>query len=531
LSIVDGSAAGITLMTTQLSSLPDMHLDARGPDDVAIGLGAFRCKEDASTHQNSATDVTGVVIHKHNQQLRLGPAEVANEGVCIDGASGHVSLGGGGSNHSARLTLHGPAWSASGPHINHTTSEDGGDRPALQTWVSGHAESAITFGAFRDGGNDAEVAWTPSVPTQGSTAYQLLRRSDLFHLRTAVTPTPAAWGSSIADGQWGSALTVDAARGRVGIWSDGAPEAELDVGVAASNAVIRSSNVALYGGVLTLGGGPRTPGFQVIAASPDDVSIGLGAVRSNSNQGWVCQGSVGVGMVVRKTADSLRIMTLSSSSSSSSSSNHTALTIDGMGRVTVGEGAGEGALQLPEDAALHVAADGPVVFSGGSLRIRRAGAGNATGIVGSAPTAGSYAYVPQRLGVGTRQPRAPLHVVGGGAIVEGVVQASSYEQLSDARLKRVLRDVSAAEALDKVRQLRALEYEWKDVRDMPEKLGFLAQEVRDVLPEAVSSDSEGMLRIDVCQLVAALVGAVQQLSAEVEGLKRRPCSGFSESEI
>jgi polyhydroxyalkanoate synthesis regulator phasin len=87
---------------------------------------------------------------------------------------------------------------------------------------------------------------------------------------------------------------------------------------------------------------------------------------------------------------------------------------------------------------------------------------------------------------------------------------------SDRRLKT---DVESLEGgLDAVLDLRPVSYTWRE-NGSETKLGLIAQEVRDVLPEIVSSpDDDGYLGVDYTELVAVLVDAIQDQQAETEAL-------------
>ncbi len=50
--------------------------------------------------------------------------------------------------------------------------------------------------------------------------------------------------------------------------------------------------------------------------------------------------------------------------------------------------------------------------------------------------------------------------------------------------------------------------------------GFSAQDVQDVLPEAVSEDSRGYLTLSDRPIIAALVNAVKELKEQNEQLKK-----------
>ncbi|SKA85765.1 Chaperone of endosialidase [Prosthecobacter debontii] len=117
--------------------------------------------------------------------------------------------------------------------------------------------------------------------------------------------------------------------------------------------------------------------------------------------------------------------------------------------------------------------------------------------------------------------------LGGGATNVTVdANGNLIRDPSDANLKENVEAVSSAEALEKVLTLRGVTFDWRDQEKYgPQReLGFIAQEVQAVIPEAVS-DGGDYLSLSVKPIVAALVEAlkavwavVEDLVAKVEGL-------------
>tara|TARA_Y100000385_G_scaffold228125_1_gene239241 strand:+ start:240 stop:2855 length:2616 start_codon:yes stop_codon:yes gene_type:complete len=136
-----------------------------------------------------------------------------------------------------------------------------------------------------------------------------------------------------------------------------------------------------------------------------------------------------------------------------------------------------------------------------------------------------------RVGIGTTDPKGALHIVGGpvgtfnpatdladgssktwgsyyfgslgttgnwyhtgaygaatGLVVEYNVMAGVYHIFSDKRIKTEIEDVPDNLALSQVNNLECKYYNYKDVRQKRQNkvIGFIAQEVKDVIPNAVS---------------------------------------------
>lgn len=89
---------------------------------------------------------------------------------------------------------------------------------------------------------------------------------------------------------------------------------------------------------------------------------------------------------------------------------------------------------------------------------------------------------------------------------------------SDGRLKK---DVTAlGYGLDHVMQLRPVSYRWTSSEDTSVHLGLIAQEVRDVVPEAVvGNEAEENLGLNYSELIPVLIGAIQDQQRQIEELQ------------
>jgi hypothetical protein len=92
---------------------------------------------------------------------------------------------------------------------------------------------------------------------------------------------------------------------------------------------------------------------------------------------------------------------------------------------------------------------------------------------------------------------------------------------SDRRFKHNI--VTVENALDKVTQLRGVTYE----KDGRESLGVIAQEVEEVIPQVVHTDTEGMKSVAYGNIVGVLIEAIKeqqtlitQLQEEVKNMKK-----------
>jgi hypothetical protein len=58
------------------------------------------------------------------------------------------------------------------------------------------------------------------------------------------------------------------------------------------------------------------------------------------------------------------------------------------------------------------------------------------------------------------------------------------------------------------------------IEDDLEQIGFIAQDVEEVLPELVSTSEKGMKGLSYGQLTAVLVKAIQEQQKQIEELKQ-----------
>jgi hypothetical protein len=105
----------------------------------------------------------------------------------------------------------------------------------------------------------------------------------------------------------------------------------------------------------------------------------------------------------------------------------------------------------------------------------------------------------------------------------GTSNAVLYNTTSDYRLKEEVKPMSGA--LEKVSRLKPVTWKWKDIADTGE--GFIAHEVQEVVPSAVSGEKDAVdangkpayQGMDASYLVATLTAAIQELNAKVTALE------------
>ena len=108
--------------------------------------------------------------------------------------------------------------------------------------------------------------------------------------------------------------------------------------------------------------------------------------------------------------------------------------------------------------------------------------------------------------------------INGNLNVNGNIQYSGdLIHLSDRRFKQNITDISSDEALNSISRLKGRSFEWKV--NSESDIGFIAQELGEVFPEAVHEDSEGFLRISPLKLLPYLVESIKALKARIEVLE------------
>ena len=122
------------------------------------------------------------------------------------------------------------------------------------------------------------------------------------------------------------------------------------------------------------------------------------------------------------------------------------------------------------------------------------------------------------VGIGTTTPTVRLHVAGD-------IIANSVAGSSDRRFKTNIRPVE--NALAKVKALQGVYFNWNQ-KDFPEKdfgtqneLGFIAQEVEQIVPEIVVKEQskEEYRSVKYDKLVALLVEAMKEQQKQIEQLQ------------
>jgi hypothetical protein len=198
---------------------------------------------------------------------------------------------------------------------------------------------------------------------------------------------------------------------------------------------------------------------------------------------------------------------------------------------TTGQTAGAGSLVNITSGAGGDAPSGSTNGNGGSITLQGGAAGAGLG------TAGVTGYVLLQnsggnVGIGLSGPANKLEVSdttttnvakfdGSGSTQCTVVTGTGWSCSSDERLKTNINAISPSDALGKIGQLRGVTYNWLSNPGGSMQDGFIAQAVQQILPELVTTDSNGYLSLNKDGLLPYLVGAIQQQQTQIEALQQQ----------
>jgi len=93
------------------------------------------------------------------------------------------------------------------------------------------------------------------------------------------------------------------------------------------------------------------------------------------------------------------------------------------------------------------------------------------------------------------------------------IKAGSFITYSDATLKENIEVIS--NPIDKIMSMRGVTYNFKSNSDNPE-VGFLAQEMKQSVPEVVYGNGDGNLGIDYAKLTSVLVEAIKTQQTQIQ---------------
>lgn len=91
---------------------------------------------------------------------------------------------------------------------------------------------------------------------------------------------------------------------------------------------------------------------------------------------------------------------------------------------------------------------------------------------------------------------------------------------SDARLKTNITNLNYG--LSAIMKMRSVQYNWKEGADQDTKIGFLAQDLRKIIPEVVvGNEAKENLAVNYIELIPVLVNAIKEQQQQIEELKKK----------
>lgn len=102
--------------------------------------------------------------------------------------------------------------------------------------------------------------------------------------------------------------------------------------------------------------------------------------------------------------------------------------------------------------------------------------------------------------------------ISGSIDVTGTITATSFNSTSDERLKTDILPID--NALARAMAIRGVYFAWKSTG--AKSAGVLAQQVKEVLPEAVRESADGVLHVDPMALIGLLFAAFGELTHNQE---------------
>lgn len=129
----------------------------------------------------------------------------------------------------------------------------------------------------------------------------------------------------------------------------------------------------------------------------------------------------------------------------------------------------------------------------------------------NASTGYNYYLNGQMLGIGTNFPEYELHV-------NGTVQCTVMEMVSDERQKSQIRVLEPDKCLEIIKMVNVYKYVLNKTQE--EKIGFIAQDVEKAAPQVVCS-SKDTKTLDLHQMVAICFAGVKELSERLDSLSKK----------
>ena len=244
---------------------------------------------------------------------------------------------------------------------------------------------------------------------------------------------------------------------------------------------------------------------------------------SGSEKMRITSGGVGIGITnpTRQLSVLDRINIKASSTSGSANLLFGDSDDDGIGQIKYDNSDNSMRFQVNNTQRMRITSGGYVIIGDSSTAI-----GGQLTVDNSANTNDTLLRLEDAGGTGTHTQIEFRNTNGTVGTITTVGTTTAYNTSSDYRLKENI--VEMAGALDRVSQLKPSRFNF--ITDADKTVdGFLAHEVQEIVPEAITGQKDAVDKdgnpdyqgIDQSKLVPLLVGAIQELKAEIEILKNK----------
>lgn len=136
---------------------------------------------------------------------------------------------------------------------------------------------------------------------------------------------------------------------------------------------------------------------------------------------------------------------------------------------------------------------------------------------------GDLYYNTSRVGIGTSEPVFDLHVqgtLGTSALTTSSLVTDAYWQTSDARLKYDIIEIDDNYCLTRVNEIKVSNFKFSRDTIHRQRIGFIAQQVEDIEPLAISTGCNDSLSdckfLDTVALLGMSYGAIHKLTDEAK---------------
>ena len=251
----------------------------------------------------------------------------------------------------------------------------------------------------------------------------------------------------------------------------------------------------------------------VLSLQPNGGNVGIGTTSPNNTA------SNRTVLDINGTTQSLLNFSTGGASKGYIYNDGTNIQIYSSGALSHSTGSGE-RMRITSDGNIGINTNSPTSL----LEIVGINGSNATSSLVVKNSAGQpllYVRNDGNVGIGTNGPAYKLEVNGDINAI-GSVRSSGSIISSDMRLKNITESILSED------NINIIKYEWKDGRDDRVHIGYGAQEVERILPDAVYTDAEGLKAVNYDEVhtykimqLEQMVKELQQQNAELKKLISR----------